>query len=74
MLFLLISQHLKKPENNYYNLTLVVQITQIESNICYLCRLTLLSPTSEVGSPNPVPYVGKLVFSCHWSAVYSTEP
>ena len=30
--------------------------------------------TSEVGSSNPKPYVGKLVVAYRWSAVYSTEP
>ena len=30
-------------------------------------------PTSEVGGSNPRPYVGKLVVSYRWLAVYSTE-
>ena len=30
-------------------------------------------PTSEVSGSNPEPYVGKLVVSYQWSAVYSTE-
>ena len=29
-------------------------------------------PTSEVGGSNPEPYVGKMVVSYQWSAVYST--
>ena len=31
-------------------------------------------PTSEVGSSNPRPYVGKLVIAYQCLAVYSTEP
>ena len=31
-------------------------------------------PTSEVSSSNPKPYVGKMIVSHRWSAVYSTEP
>ena len=31
-------------------------------------------PTSEVGGSNPELYVGKMVVSYQWSAVYSTEP
>ena len=30
-------------------------------------------PTSEVGGSNPEPYVGKMVVSYRWSAVYTTE-
>ena len=37
--------------------------------------VTLSSPTSVAGALFPVrPQVGKLVVSCRWSAVYSTEP
>ena len=31
-------------------------------------------PTSEVGGSNPGPYGGKMVVTCRWLAVYSTEP
>ena len=31
-------------------------------------------PTSEAGGSNPKPYVGKMVVSYKWLAVYSTEP
>ena len=30
-------------------------------------------PTSEVRGSNPEPYVGKVVASYRWSAVYTTE-
>ena len=36
--------------------------------------VTNLPATSEVGSSNPSPYVGKLVAAYRWSAVYCTEP
>ena len=36
--------------------------------------VTHLPPTSEVGSSNPEPYVGKLEAAYQWSAVYSTKP
>ena len=37
--------------------------------------VTLSPPTSEAGVRSPSqPEVGKLVVTCHWSAVYSTEP
>ena len=37
--------------------------------------VTLSPPTSEAGVRFPAqPQVGKLVVSCRWSAVYSTEP
>ena len=31
-------------------------------------------PISEVGGSNAEPYVGKMVVSYRWWAVYSTEP
>ena len=31
-------------------------------------------PISKVGGSNPEPYVGNMVISYRWSAVYSTEP
>ena len=37
--------------------------------------VTLSPPTSEAGVRFLTrPQVGKLVVTCHWSAVYSTEP
>ena len=37
--------------------------------------VTLLPPTSEAGVRSSAwPQVGKLVVTCRWSAVYSTEP
>ena len=36
--------------------------------------VTYLTSTSAVGGPNPRPYVGKLVITYRWLAVYSTEP
>ena len=36
--------------------------------------VTHLPPTSEVGTPNSEPYLGKMVVSYQWSALYKTEP
>ena len=35
--------------------------------------VTHSSPTSEVGSSSPEPYVGKITVSNRWPAVYSKE-
>ena len=35
--------------------------------------ITHSPPTSEVGGSNPEPYVGKMLVSYRWLAVYSTE-
>ena len=32
------------------------------------------SPPIKVGSSNSEPYVGEMIVSYRWSAVYSTEP
>ena len=40
---------------------------------CCAAMVTHSPPTAEVGGSNPVPYMGKLVVSYRWSAVYSTE-
>ena len=64
-----------KKSRSYKNLKVkFLQDLQFAYDTFAYDTMTLLFPTSEVGSPNPVPYVGKLLFSCHWSAVYSTEP
>ena len=36
--------------------------------------VTQLHPTSEVGGSNAERYMGNIVVSYRWSAVYSTEP
>ena len=68
-----------------HSLSVVVfcDTTTLSLNACFMSVIrghggrvvTLSPPTSEAGVRFPEwPQVGKLVVTCRWSAVYSTEP
>ena len=55
-------------------LTLPEKLQTLDYRECYT-PATHLPPTSEIRVSMPTrSHVGKLVVSCHWSAVYSSEP
>ena len=57
----------------YKDLSLEVQLNFVERDHSGAV-VTHSPPASEVSWSNPRPYVGKLVVSYQWSAVYSREP